>query len=106
MLSLTSTLIIPGIRIPNLIICFITLNFEEITTNTLSHGTQFDIALGNHTLPASGIARATRRSVTHLLADNSLRSLLSGLTSGFHPHTFKLEPCVHLYRVRTHLESP
>ena len=86
----------------------------------------------------SYIARATRRSVTHLLADkkngkglrlekntssqrlhfsrvnkiliqsstwnhifqkNSLRTLLSSHTSGFHPRTFKLEPCVHLYNI-------
>ena len=47
----------------------------------------------------SCIARATRRSVSHLLADNSLRTLLIGHTSGFHPHTFKLEPCMHLYNI-------
>ena len=50
LITFTETLIIP--EITNLIMVLLYIVLKKIRTNTASHGTQFDSALGNHALRA------------------------------------------------------
>ena len=52
LLKLNKTLIIPEITKPNLLIVLVYIVLKKIRTDTASHGTQFNIALGNHALRA------------------------------------------------------
>ena len=54
LITFTETLIIPEItkKKTNLIMVLLYIVLKKIRTNTASHGTQFDSALGNHALRA------------------------------------------------------